>query len=207
MSSPIATPKQVDSKKYVPVHKRSLSSTSVSDANKRREFNSVSDTRDAIGQVLIRSLEIPAPVYSIAELLQLSESPLVRTSLTSEQKQGIIDVMAYIPQPRRQMNSRSPSPAKSGRSSSPTATKPKRASSTKKAKKSPASETISLPKADTPPSPRRRSSKRRPAEANTNTNTSADSAHQHRRRQWGYAPSLRHNEDNWRAHSSIAIAA
>ena len=211
MSSSVAIPMNVTSEKYVPVHKRSPSSASsspvrqipVSDANKRREFDSVI-TRD-LRRVLIRSFEIPAPVYSIAELLQLSKSPLIQTSLTSERKQGIADVMAYIPQPQRQTNSRSPSPTKSGRSSSPTTKSKSGSSPTKKPKKSPVSETVSLPKADTPPS-RRRSSKRRPAETNTNTNSDSGRQH-HRRRQWGYAPSFHHNEDDWRAHPSIAIAA
>jgi len=189
MSSPVAIPKRVSSGKYVPVHKRSSSPTSSS------------PTR----QTLASDGNKRPPVYSIAELLQIAKSPLVQTSLTSEQKQEIVDVMTYIPQPQRKANSRSPSPTKSGRSPSPTTTKSKRASSpTKKAKKSPAPEAVSLPKVDTPPSPRRRSSKRRLAETNTNTNS--DSAHQHRRRQWGYATSFHHNEDNWRAHPSVAIA-
>ncbi|KAF9652747.1 hypothetical protein BDM02DRAFT_3108850 [Thelephora ganbajun] len=191
MSSPVTIPKHVTSEKYVPVHKRSPSPISTS------------PTR-----------QVPAPdvnkrpsVYSITELLQLSKSPLVQTSLTSEQKQGIADVMVYIPQPQRQAKSRSPSPAKSSRSPSPTTTKSKRVSSpTKKAKRLPASETSPSPKVDTPPSPRRKSSRRRPAE--TNTNTSSDSGHQyHRRKQWGYAPSFHHNEDNWRVHPSVAIVA
>lgn len=156
--------------------------------------------------VLIRPPQTPAPVYSIAELLQLSKSPLVQTSLTSEQEAGIADVMAHIPQSQRRTKSRSPSPTESNRSSSPTTKSKKTSSPTKKAKNSPPAENLSLPKVDTPPTPRRRSSKRRPAEPNSNANS--DSGHQHhRRRQWGYAPSLHYNEDNWRAHPSAAIAA
>ena len=156
--------------------------------------------------MLIRSLEIPAQVYSVTELLQISKSPLVQTSLTSERKQGIADVMSYIPQPQRQPKNGSPSPTKSSRSPSPTTTNSKRASSpTKKAKKSPAPETVSLPKVDTPPSSRHRSSKRRSAE--TNTPTHSDSGRQHHRRQWGYTPSFHYNEDNWRVHPSLAVAA
>ena len=158
-------------------------------------------------RVLIWPPEIPAPVYSITELLELSKSPLVQTCLTSERKQGIADVMAYIPQPQTQTKSSSSFPTKSNRSPSPT-TKPKRTSPpTKKTKKSPTSETVSLPKVDTPSTPpRHRSSKRRPAE--TNSNTDSDSGHQHhRRRHWGYAPSFHHNEDNWRVHPSVAITA
>jgi len=162
-------------------------------------------TRD-LRRVLIRSLETPAPVYFIAELLQLSKSPLVQTSLTSEQRQRISDVMAYIPQPQRQTNSTSPSPTKSSRSPSPTTTESKGVSSpTKKAKKTPAPETLPLPKVDTPPSPRRRSSKRRPA--GTNTNAHPDSVQRHHRRQWGYTPSFHYNEHDWRAHPSVAITA
>jgi hypothetical protein len=210
MSSLIATEERVSAGKYVPVHKRSPGSTSlstrqtpVSDASKRRESIVTGDQL----RVLIRSPEIPAPVYSIAELLELSKSPLVQTSLTSEEKQGIDDVMAYIPQPRRQTKSRSPSPTKSNSFSSPT-TKSKRTSSpTKKAKQSPPSESVSLPKADTPSTPpRHRSSKRRPAEATPNTNPGSGHQH-HRRKHWGYASSLHYNEDNWRVHPSAAIAA
>lgn len=156
--------------------------------------------------ILIRSPENPAPVYSIAELLELSNSPLVLTSLTSKQKQGVVDVMAYIPQTQRQTKSRSSSPAKSNRSPSPATKSTRTSPPIKKAKKSPLVETILLPKVDTPSTPpRHRSSKRRQAETNSNTNP--DSLHQqhHRTRHWGYAPSFHHNEDNWRAHPSLAI--
>ena len=208
MSSPIFTEERVSADKYVPVHKRSPSSTPspmrqnpVSDSS-RREFDH--DWR--LRRVLIRSPEIPALVYSIVELLDLSKSPLVQISLTSEEKQGIADVMAYIPQPQRRTKSRSPSPTNSKRPSSPT-TKSKRISSpTKKANKTPTSETVSLPKPDTPLTPPCHvSSKRRPAETTSNANP--DSGHQHHRsRHWGYTPSLHYNEDNWRAHPSLVIA-
>ena len=150
----------------------------------------------------MRSPEIPVPVYSVAELMQLSNSPLVLASLTSGQKQGIADVMAYIPPLQPRPKARPPSPTGSNRSSSPTTS-----ASAKRAKKSPASETVSLPKVDTPP--RRRTSKRRPASAaNANANLDPDRDHpHHRRKQWGYASSFHHNEDNWRAHPSVAIAA
>lgn len=158
--------------------------------------------------MLIRFIGTLAQVYSVAELLQLSKSPLVQTSLASEQKQGIIDVMSCIPhEPRRRAKNRSPSPTESGRSPSLslTTTKSRRPPSpTKKARKSPAPETVSLPKVDTPPSPHPGSSKRRLVE--TNATTHSDSGrHHHGRRQWGYAPSSHHNEDNWRAHPSLAI--
>jgi len=189
MSSPIAITKRISAEKYVPVHKRSPSSTSsmkqtpLSDANKR------------------------PPVYSIAELLELSKSPLVQTSLVPEQKQGIVDVMAYIPASQRQTKSRSSSPTESNRSSSPTTKSNRTPSPTKKAKKSPTSETVSLPKTDTLPTPsRRRSSKRRVAETSSNANSDSGHPH-HTTRHWGYAPSLHHNEDNWRAHPGVAIAA
>lgn len=158
-------------------------------------------------QMLTRPPKIPAPVYSIAELLQLSKSPLVQTSLTSGQKQGVSDVMAYIPKSRQWAKSRSPSPTEPNEPHSP-ATKSKGASSKRKAKRSPASETASLPNVNTPPTPHRRSSKRRPTETNSNPNPDADSSHQHhRRRQWGYAPSFHNNEDNWRVHPSVAVVA
>lgn len=197
----------------MPVHKRSPSSTSsslvsqtpVSDVYDRRKFDSFDVNRD-LRRALIRSPETPVPVYAIAELLQLYKSPLVQTSLTSEQKQGIADVMAYVPQPQQRTKIRSPSPSKSSRSPSPT-TQSKRASSpTKKAKKSPAPETVSVPNVDTPPSPRHGPSKRRLIETDTNMHSYSGLQH-HRRRQWGYAPSFHHNEDNWRAHSSVAVAA
>jgi len=191
MSSPIAITRRISAEKYVPVHKRSPSSTSspimkqtpLSDANNR------------------------PPVYSIAELLELSKSPLVQTSLVPEQKQGIVDVMAYIPASQRQTKSRSSSPTESNRSSSPTTEFKRIPSPAKKAKKSPPSETVSLPKTNTPRTPpRRRSSKRRVAETSSNANS--DSGHQHHTtRHWGYAPSSHHNEDNWRAHSGVAVAA
>lgn len=191
MSSPISIAAPASAGKYVPVHKRPPSSTSsspmrqtpVSDASKR------------------------PPIYSIGELLQLAKSPLVQTSLTPEQKQGVSDVMAYIPKSRQPGKSRSPSPTKPNEPHSPT-TNSKRAPSKRKAKRSPASETTSLPNVNTPPTPRRRSSNRRPTETNSISNPNADSSHQHhRKQQWGYAPSFHSNEDNWRAHPGVAIVA
>ena len=210
MSSPIVTDQHVGAVKYVPVHMRSPSSTPspmrqtpVSDANDRRKF--VHGWRSR--RVLMRSPEIPAPVYSIEELLDLSKSPLVQTSLTSEKKQEIADIMARIPRSKGQLKGRPSSPTKSKGSPSPTTKSNRTSSPTKKVNKSPLPENVSLPMADTPSIlPRRISSKRRLAETTSNSNP--DSGHQQRASgHWGYASSFHHNEANWRDHPSLAAIA